>query len=208
MTRPDRRRPQQEGNMAVETAPMTLEERDTKAESAVAGGLAAVVLMAFLPGPVSMIGWIGTVGLMTNGIADSYGHYDAKKDNLVERVVSILLAGGSGWILRIGGVALLSTLLAFTGIGYIGSIGINLAVGVPMAYAVAKGARAIYRGELTGETLTPNQVGEVVRNAYSAAQRSNMAGQVTTKPTSDEEAAERMRQAMRDAEQGDDRTDH
>src|SRR3954467_5120581 len=166
--------------MAVETIPMTLEARDAKAESVIAGGLAAVVLMAFLPGPVSMVGWIGTVGFMVNGIADAYGHYDAHKDNLGERVVSILLAGGTGWVLRIGGVALLSTLLSFTGIGYLGSIGLNLAVGVPMAYAVAKGARAMYRGELTGETLTPNQVGEVVRNAYDSAQRTNMAGRVTS----------------------------
>jgi hypothetical protein len=186
--------------MAVETAELTLEERDTKAESAIAGGLAAVVLMAFLPGPVSMIGWIGTVGLMVNGIADAYGHYDARKDNLGERVVSILLAGGTGWILRIGGVALLSALLSLTGIGYLGSIGINLAVGVPMAYAVAKAARGIYRGELTGETLTPEQVGQVVRGAYDSAQRSGMANRVTSRPASDEEAAEQMRQAMRDAE--------
>ena len=186
--------------MAVETAQLTLEERDTKAESAIAGGVAAVVLMAFLPGPVSMIGWIGTVGLMVNSIADAYGHYDARKDNLGERVVSILLAGGTGWILRIGGVALFSALLSLTGIGYLGSVGINLAVGVPMAYAVAKAARAIYRGELTGETLTPDQVGEVVRGAYDSAQRSNMANRVTTRPASDADAAEQMRQAMRDAE--------
>lgn len=186
--------------MAVETAELTLEERDSKAESGIAGGLAAVVLMAFLPGPVSMIGWIGTVGLMVNGIADAYGHYDARKDNLGERVVSILLAGGTGWILRIGGVALLSALLSLTGIGYLGAVGINLAVGVPMAYAVAKAARSIYRGELTGETLTPEQVGEVVRGAYDSAQRTNMANRVTSRPASDEEAAEQMRQAMRDAE--------
>jgi hypothetical protein len=186
--------------MAVETADLTLEARDTKAESAIASGLAAVVLMAFLPGPVSMIGWVGTVGLMVNGIADAYGHYDARKDNLGERVVSILLAGGTGWILRIGGVALLSALLSLTGIGYLGSIGINLAVGLPMAYAVAKAARAIYRGELTGETLTPGQVGEVVRGAYDSAQRAGMANRVTSRPASDEEAAEQMRRAIREAE--------
>ncbi len=186
--------------MATETATMTLEERDTKAESAMASGLAAVVLMAFLPGPVSMIGWIGTVGLTTNGIADAYGHYDARKDNVVERVVSILMAGGTGWVLRAGGLTLLSGLLALTGIGYVGSVAINLAVGLPMAYAVAKGARAIYRGELTGEVLRPDQVGEVVRNAYTEAQQTNMATRITTRPASDEDATAQMRQAMHDAE--------
>jgi uncharacterized membrane protein len=188
--------------MAIATDTLTLEERDTKAESTAASGLAAVVLMAFLPGPVSMIGWIGTVGLMTNGIADAYGHYDARKDNMVERVVSILLAGGTGWILRAGGMSLLSGLLALTGIGYAGSVAINLAVGLPMAYAVAKGARAIYRGQLIGEVLRPEQVGEVVRQAYSAAQQSNMANRVTTRPASEEDAAAQMRQAMHDAEDG------
>ena len=188
--------------MAIATDTMTLEERDTKAESTIASGLAAVVLMAFLPGPVSMIGWIGTVGLMTNGIADSYGHYEARKDNIVERVVSILMAGGTGWILRAGGLSLLSGLLALTGIGYAGSVAINLAVGLPMAYAVAKGARAIYRGQLIGEVLRPEQVGEVVRQAYSAAQQSNMANRVTTRPASEEDAAAQIRQAMHDAEDG------
>jgi hypothetical protein len=188
--------------MATETDTMTLEERDTKAESTIASGLAAVVLMSFLPGPVSMIGWIGTVGLMTNGIADAYGHYDARKDNVVERVVSILMAGGTGWILRAGGMSLLSGLLALTGIGYVGSVAINLAVGLPMAYAVAKGARAIYQGELTGEVLRPDQVGEVVRQAYTAAQQSNMAHRVTTRPASEEDATTQMRQAIRDAEEG------
>ena len=188
--------------MAIATDTLTLEERDTKAESTAASGLAAVVLMAFLPGPVSMIGWIGTVGLMTNGIADAYGHYDARKDNMVERVVSILLAGGTGWILRAGGMSLLSGLLALTGIGYAGSVAINLAVGLPMGYAVAKGARAIYRGQLIGEVLRPEQVGEVVRQAYSAAQQSNMANRVTTRPASEEDAAAQMRQAMHDAEDG------
>jgi hypothetical protein len=188
--------------MAIATDTLTLEERDTKAESTAASGLAAVVLMAFLPGPVSMIGWIGTVGLMTNGIADSYGHYDARKekDNVAERVISILMAGGTGWILRAGGMSLLSGLLALTGIGYVGSVAINLAVGLPMAYAVAKGARAIYRGQLIGEVLRPEQVGEVVRQAYSAAQQSNMANRVTTRPASEEDAAAQMRQAMHDAE--------
>jgi hypothetical protein len=119
---------------------------------------------------------------------------------VVERVVSILLAGGTGWILRAGGMSLLSGLLALTGIGYVGSIAINLAVGLPMAYAVAKGARAIYRGELTGDVLRPEQVGEVVRNAYSAAQQSNMGSRVTTRPASEEDAAAQMRQAMQDAE--------
>lgn len=187
--------------MALATDMMTLEERDTKAESAIASGLAAVVLMAFLPGPVSMIGWVGTVGLMTNGLADAYGHYDARKDNVVERVVSILLAGGTGWILRAGGMSLLSGLLALTGIGYVGSVAINLAVGLPMAYAVAKGARAIYRGEYTGEVLRPEQVGEVVRQAYTAAQQSHMATRVTTRPASEEDATAQMRQAMREAEE-------
>jgi hypothetical protein len=188
--------------MAIATDTMTLEERDTKAESTIASGLAAVVLMSFLPGPVSMIGWIGTVGLMTNAVADAYGHYDARKDNIVERVVSILMAGGTGWILRAGGLTLLSGLLALTGIGYVGSVAINLAVGLPMAYAVAKGARAIYRGELTGEVLRPEQVGEVVRSAYAAAQQSNMGSRVTSRPASDEDAAAQMRQAIRDAEDG------
>lgn len=186
--------------MTTATETVTLEERDTKAESATASGLAAVVLMAFLPGPVSMLGWIGTVGLMTNGLADAYGHYDARRDNIVERVVSILMAGGTGWVLRAGGMSLLSGLLALTGIGYIGSVAINLAVGLPMAYAVAKGTRAIYRGELTGEVLRPDQVGEVVRNAYSAAQTTNMATRITTRPASDADAAEQMRQAIQEAE--------
>ena len=91
--------------MATATDTLTLAEQDQKAEAAIASGLAAVMLMSFLPGPVSMIGWIGTVGLMTNGIADAYGHYDAHKDNLVERVINILLAGGTGWLLRAGGMA-------------------------------------------------------------------------------------------------------
>src|SRR5438046_5131824 len=124
--------------MATATTPqLTLAERDQKAETASAGGLAVVIVMSFLPGPVSMAGWIGTVGLMTNSLADVYGHYDAKKDNLIERVVNIMLAGGVGWVLRVAGFGLLSALLSLTGIGYIGSVAINLAVGLPMAYAVA-----------------------------------------------------------------------
>lgn len=189
--------------MATETMQMTLEERDAKAETVVASTLAAVVLMSFLPGPISMLGWIGTLGLMTNGIADAYGHYDAHKDNLVERVVSILFAGGTGWVLRIGGMSLVSGLLALTGIGYIGSVAINMAVGLPLAYAVAKGAQAIYRGELTGEIVSGNAVGEVVRNAYSAAERSGMGRNVTTRPASETDAAEQMRRAIYDAEHPD-----
>src|SRR3954454_23947421 len=115
--------------MATATDSTTLEERDQKAETGIAGGLAAVIVMSFLPGPISMAGWIGTVGLMTNGLADAYGHYDAKKDNLVERVVNILLAGGVGWVLRIAGLGVVSALLSFTGIGYLGSVAINLAIG-------------------------------------------------------------------------------
>ena len=188
--------------MATATPTLTLEARDQQAESAIAGGLAAVVLMSFLPGPVSMIGWIGTVGFMANGIADAYGHYDAGKDNLAERVINILLAGGTGWVLRIGGMAVLSALLSFTGIGYLGSVAINLTIGLPMAYAVAKGAQAIYRGEMTGTQVSPDEVGEIVRNAYSAAHESGMAARVATRPASEAEAADAMRDAMRDAERG------
>jgi hypothetical protein len=188
--------------MATATPELTLEARDLKAENAIAGGLAAVVLMSFLPGPMSMVGWIGTVGFMANGIADAYGHYDAGKDNLAERVINILLAGGTGWVLRIGGMAVLSALLSFTGIGYLGSVAINLTVGLPMAYAVAKGAQAIYRGELTGEQVSSNMLGDIVRNAYTTAQDSGMAARVSGRPASEADAAEQMRQAIRDAEGG------
>ena len=187
--------------MATTAPALTLAERDQKAEAAIAGGLAAVVLMAFLPGPVSMIAWIGTVGFMTNGLAEAYGHYEARKDNLIERVLSILLSGGTAWVLRIGGMALLSGLLALTGIGYAGSVVINLAVGLPLAYAVARGAQALYRGELSGELLTPGQVGEVVRHAYQAAQHTHMADRVTNAPASASDAADQMRAAMQEAEQ-------
>src|SRR5436305_8201400 len=114
--------------MTNQVAELTLEERDAKAESAQAGGLTAVLLMAVLPGPVSALGWIGTVGMMVNGIADAYGHYDAQKENLGERVMSILLAGGAGWLLRVAGVSLVSAALSLTGVGYLGGVMINLTV--------------------------------------------------------------------------------
>ncbi|HMA34485.1 MAG TPA: hypothetical protein VKY74_08385 [Chloroflexia bacterium] len=187
--------------MAIQVAELTLEERDAKAESAQAAGLTAVLLMAFMPGPVSAIGWIGTVGMTVNGIADAYGHYDARQDNLGERVMSILLAGGTGWLLRVAGVSLVSALLSLTGIGYLGGVMINLAVGLPLAYAVGKTAQQMYRGEHTGTPLTPDQVGAAVRQAYDAAQRTDLAGQLAAGPATPA-ADEQVRQALHAADEG------
>ena len=170
--------------MTNQVAELTLEERDAKAESAQAGGLTAVMLMAVLPGPVTALGWIGTVGMMVNGIADAYGHYDAQKENLGERVMSILLAGGAGWLLRVAGVSLVSAALSLTGVGYLGGVMINLTVGVPLAYAVGKTAQQMYRAERTGTPLTSAEVGAAVRQAYDAAKQTDLAGQAAVRAES------------------------
>ena len=81
--------------MATATDTTTLEERDHKAATGIAGGPAAVIVLSLLPGPPSLAGRTGTVGPVTNRLAGSPGHQGRNKDHTWWRARATAGAGPS-----------------------------------------------------------------------------------------------------------------
>lgn len=148
------------------TTTKTIEECDRNADTAIKTMIAACVGGAVVP---AHINWTIVAAALGAGVVAIGVCYDVKmnKDEAWKLIKQFFLAAGTVFLMLNIGSKIISIILASTGIGYAGAVGLDTVVSGAQAYAVGACAKEYFRRDFLGKKRpSKEELGQIFRDAF------------------------------------------